>query len=161
MYFLDSCHLVGDDNAELIITLRLEQDIANSIVLLRTNFEDIWFISRKTELIVIKHDQRHITFANKEPIILIKNDLLDILETFWSFWKGILFDYVFWVVVFDVTHQLVDIVLDLKYSNFIVLLHVHYKILAIVWEVYVNQINRVSIIWLLLHVDFFHHINLG
>ena len=82
MYFLDSCHLVGDDNAELIITLRLEQDIANSIVLLRTNFEDIWFISRKTELIVIKHDQRHITFANKEPIILIKNDLLDILETF-------------------------------------------------------------------------------
>lgn len=132
MYFLHTVHLVGNDDTELIITLRLEKETAHSIVLFLVNFEDVWFISRKTELTVVNHSYDIIAFADKKSVILIKNNLLDLCKAFCSFFKSILFDNVFWIVVFNVGHQLVNVVFNLKDSNFKVLFEMHNEVLAVV-----------------------------
>jgi len=132
MYFLHTVHLVGNDDTELIITLRLEKETAHSIVLFLVYFEDVWFISRKTELIVVNHSNNIIAFADKKPVILIKNNFLDRCKAFCSLFESILFDNVFWIIVFNVGHQLVNVVFNLKDSNFKVLFEMHNEVLAVV-----------------------------
>lgn len=161
MYFLNAVHFVGNNDTELIITLWLEQDAAYSVVLLRIYFIGVCLISRKTELTVIDHKNTFIAFADEKPVILIKNNLLDRLQTSSSFFESVLFDYVLWVVIFYVAHQLVNIVSNLKDSNFLALFQMHYKVLAVVWKVYVNQVYWFSILIPLLHVDFSQHFNFG
>jgi hypothetical protein len=110
----------------------LEQDTAYSVVLLRIYSVVVCLISRKTELTIIDHKYAFIAFADEKSVILIKNNLLDGLQTSSSFLESVLFDYVLWVVTFYVAHQLVNVVSNLKDSNFLALFQMHYEVLAVV-----------------------------
>lgn len=102
MYFLNAGHFVCNYNSELIIALRLEQDITNTIVFLQVYFEDGRFIPNDTELLKVDNDKGMITFANEKPVILIENDLLDMSKLVFSL--SYLFYYVFWLIIFNVEH---------------------------------------------------------
>ena len=65
-----------------------------------------------------------------------------------------------WIIIFNVAHQLIDVIFDLENPNFMILFEMHYEILAIKTEVNVDQINGATIIRLFLDVYFLDHIDL-
>ena len=113
------------------------------------------------ELSEIEHHNDIITFAREKPIETVEYNILGVLETPGGSLVCVLFDHVFWIVVFDVNHQLVDVFVDFKDPDLVVLFHVHDKIVAVVTEVDVDQIQVISIVGFFLNVDFFDHVNLG